>query len=118
MISPVLDTSLTLRVFTTGDDSSVTFRDIPLPRSGRETAPCISVHTDVLICGALSCGLEWEIRQHGVRLYPWVMGECGTVLDAYRKGIITSGEFAMPGCRGRCGRHGERSRKREKRKNI
>ena len=69
----------------------------------------------VLICGAISQGLQLALEQAGVRVVPGICGELDPVIGAYRKGTLTQPEFVMPGCHGRprdAARRGGRCRRR------
>jgi predicted Fe-Mo cluster-binding NifX family protein len=67
----------------------------------------------VLICGAISQGLQLALEQAGIRVVPRICGGLDSVVAAYRRGTLGQPEFAMPGCcggrweagrRGRCRR--------------
>jgi len=104
MVSPVLDTAVNLRVVTIENGARVSDRTLPLPRNIHDMAACIAGHADTLICGALSCYLEQEIHARGIKVHPWVMGDCDAILGSLENGTIEQHEYSMPGC----GRHGRR----------
>jgi predicted Fe-Mo cluster-binding NifX family protein len=62
----------------------------------------------VLICGAISQGLQVALEQVGIRVVAQICGELDSVIGAYRRGTLGQPEFAMPGC---CGRHWEAGRR-------
>ena len=99
MVSPVLDTSATLRVVAVENGIPVTEKLIDLPPDVKGKVECIANHADVLICGALSCFLESELNAHGIRVHPWVMGMCDAIFHSYVHGNIADYEYSMPGCR-------------------
>jgi predicted Fe-Mo cluster-binding NifX family protein len=69
----------------------------------------------VVICGAISQGLQFALERAGMRVVPRICGELETVITAFCEGTLTQPEFAMPGCYGRArgtGRWGVRCRKR------
>jgi predicted Fe-Mo cluster-binding NifX family protein len=55
----------------------------------------------VLICGAISQGLELALQQAGIRVLPQVCGDLDAVITAFRGGTLRQPEFMMPGCCGR-----------------
>jgi predicted Fe-Mo cluster-binding NifX family protein len=55
----------------------------------------------VLICGAISQGLQLALEQAGIRVLPQICGELESVITAFRGGTLGQPEFAMPGCWGR-----------------
>ena len=68
----------------------------------------------VLICGAISQGLQLALEQAGIRVVSHICGELEPVIGAFRTGTLGHPEFAMPGCCGRrwgSGRRGARCRR-------
>lgn len=68
----------------------------------------------VLICGAISQGLQLALEQVGIRVVPRICGELGSVITAFRGGTLQQPKFVMPGCCGRrweAGPRGGRCRK-------
>jgi len=63
----------------------------------------------VLVCGAISQGLQLALEQVGIRVVPRICGGLDSVIAAYRLGTLGQPEFAMPGC---CGRRWESGRRR------
>jgi predicted Fe-Mo cluster-binding NifX family protein len=55
----------------------------------------------VLICGAISQGLQLALERVGIRVLPQICGGLDSVIAAYRRGTLGQPEFAMPGCCGR-----------------
>jgi predicted Fe-Mo cluster-binding NifX family protein len=62
----------------------------------------------VLICGAISQGLQLALEQAGIRVLPQICGGLDLVIAAYRGGTLGQPEFSMPGC---CGRRWETRRR-------
>jgi predicted Fe-Mo cluster-binding NifX family protein len=62
----------------------------------------------VLICGAVSQGLQLALERAGIRVVPHICGELEPVIAAFRTGTLGHPEFAMPGCCGRRWRAGWR----------
>jgi len=52
----------------------------------------------VVICGAISQGLQAALEQVGIRVVPQTCGGLDSVIAAYRRGTLGQPEFAMPGC--------------------
>lgn len=69
------------------------------PRARRLTA----LGVDVLICGAISNGLEQMLVSAGVRVIGHSCGMVGDVLEAFISGRLTGRAFLMPGCQRRDG---------------
>jgi predicted Fe-Mo cluster-binding NifX family protein len=79
-----------------------------LPRVARP-GRLMQLTVDLLICGGISCWMEDQIQQAGIRVIPWIAGGVGEVLTALRQGTICDACYLMPG-RGRC-RRGRRLEK-------
>ena len=62
----------------------------------------------VLICGAISLGLQVALEQAGIRVVSRICGELESVITAFRGGTLGQPEFVMPGC---CGRRAGRCRR-------
>ena len=61
----------------------------------------------VLICGAISQGLQVALEHAGIRVLAQICGGLDSVIAAYRRGTLGQPEFTMPGC---CGRRWEAER--------
>ena len=62
----------------------------------------------VLICGAISNPLRAMLEAYGIEVIPFVAGELGEVIEAWRQGsLLRQNRFAMPGCCRGIGRHGQ-----------
>jgi predicted Fe-Mo cluster-binding NifX family protein len=55
------------------------------------------LQVDVLLCGAISCGLEDQIHLQGIRLVSWLAGDLTEILTAFRNGTVMDPLYAMPG---------------------
>jgi len=110
IISPVFDTAQFLTVYncTSGMPDAVHSCAIPPDPAGK--LDCLVQNADVLICGAISNGLENELRERNIQVHPWVMGRGEDIVSAYVNGRIGEYEYSMPGCAQRrrrgCGMHG------------
>jgi predicted Fe-Mo cluster-binding NifX family protein len=54
---------------------------------------------DVLICGAISRRVREYAEELGIRVNPFVSGEVGEVLEAWKSGTLENACYSMPGCR-------------------
>ena len=102
-ISPVLDSAETLKVYDIVDGRFTVRDNIQLIGSGIEKARAMAEIADILICGALSNEMEECLAALGLRVHPWAMGECDSIIENYLHGKIGDCEYSMPGCRR--GRH-------------
>jgi predicted Fe-Mo cluster-binding NifX family protein len=113
-IAPVFDCCKRLLIVLQGrtEDELVHNEDwAALPRLSR-TARLIELKVELLVCGGISCWMEDEIRLHGIRLIPWIVGDVRDVLTALKNGRIAEPQYAMPGRAGcvrrqRCARSGQ-----------
>lgn len=109
-IAPVFDVARRIRVVESDDgrvvreaealleDGSLVRRAINLSQLGIAT----------LVCGAISRPLREMILSNGIEVIPFIAGDLGDVIRAWRDGELEHERFAMPGC---CGRgRGYRSR--------
>jgi len=51
---------------------------------------------DTLICGGISRELAEDVREHGVRIVPWLSGEILEILDAYFQDRLPDPRWALP----------------------
>lgn len=59
---------------------------------------------DVLICGAISRRVQEYAESLGIRVNPFISGEVGEVLTAWKNGTLEDARYSMPGCRRCCRR--------------
>ena len=111
-VSPVLDAARTLLVVDSGA-AGVNGRDEVALDGGcqaERAAVIVGLHVDVVICGALSRGLEERLTDSGITVVSWIVGCVEDVLAAYERGELPEDRFRMPGrserrrCRRRLGR--------------
>jgi len=98
-IAPVFDTCRRILVFAHVADSEeiVAQEDWSVvSRQGRVTR-LKELSVDVLLCGAISCGIEDQIHGQGISLVAWLAGEVATILKVYREDRAMNPEYAMPG---------------------
>jgi len=53
---------------------------------------------DILLCGGISCELAWDVARKGIRVFPWISGNTGEVLEAFLAGKLPDPRLTMPGC--------------------
>lgn len=99
-ISPVLDTAARLLLVTCQRGKEVARKKFILgPMSPKELAQSVAeLRVDVLLCAALSQGLQRELERRGVRVKPHLCGETEAVLQAFCCDRLNRPEFRMPGC--------------------
>jgi len=57
-----------------------------------------SLHTEVLICGAISRFLAQLVDSSGIQLHPFLAGETEKVIEAFLARNSLFPRFSMPGC--------------------
>ena len=111
-VSPVFDVSRRLLVFDIEDGVATRKEAVDL-RSDQpdiRASQLARMAVDTLICGAISRPLAGLVAAHGIQVIPFVAGDVDRVISAYLSGDLSGPNLAMPGCRGRRGRLGQRSR--------
>jgi hypothetical protein len=99
-ISPLLDAAARLLLVTRRRGKEVARREFilgPLPPEGLARSVA-ELRVDVLLCAALSQGLQRELERRGVRVQPHLCGEIEAVLQAFCCDRLNRPEFRMPGC--------------------
>jgi predicted Fe-Mo cluster-binding NifX family protein len=98
-VSPVLDVAGRILLVDIEGDREQNRQEISLPAQGpmQRARSLARLGVDVLICGAVSRGLEMALAAAGVRVIPYTCGEVAEVLSAYRDGRLEQGSFRMPG---------------------
>ena len=103
-IAPLFD--VTRRVHVVETDGRLVVRESEEPlddetAAGR-AARLAALGVDALVCGAISRPQEAFLQAYGVAVVPFVTGDLGEVVAAWRAGRLGGDAFAMPGCgRGR-----------------
>jgi predicted Fe-Mo cluster-binding NifX family protein len=115
-VSPVFDVAARLVLVRLKGEAELERKDVVLfeKQSGGIVRSLGELGIQVLICGAISQGLQIALEKVGIRVMPQICGGIESVIDAYRRGTLGQPEFAMPGCCGRrweVGRPGARCRK-------
>ena len=102
-VSPVFDVARRLLLVDIEDGREVGRTQEALEES--QLAPratrIVELHTDVLVCGAISRALEAMLISAGVEVIPQTCGQVEEVLRAFVSGRLTGDAFVMPGCCGR-----------------
>ncbi len=98
-VAPVFDTCRRILVYAQDADGQAL---VGQEDWSRMAAPVRSVRlkeleVDVLLCGAISCGIEDQIHLQGIQLIAWLAGDLADVLTAFRNGRIMDPVYAMPG---------------------
>ena len=99
-ISPLLDAAARLLLVTCQRGKEVARKEVVLsPLSPEELALGVAeLRVDVLLCAALSQGLQRELERRGVRIQPHLCGDTEAVLQAFCCDRLNRPEFRMPGC--------------------
>jgi predicted Fe-Mo cluster-binding NifX family protein len=99
-VSPVLDVAARLVLIRFQRGSELERREVVLfeKETGGMVQALKELGIGILICGALSQGLQLALERAGIRVWPQVCGEIEAVIAAYRSGTLNRPEFTMPGC--------------------
>jgi len=102
-VSPVFDVAARLLLVDDRNGAESKRREVVLFERTREgmMRNLRELKIEVLICGAISLGLQQSLEQMGIRVVAGICGEIESVLAAYREERLNSSEFIMPGCCGR-----------------
>jgi predicted Fe-Mo cluster-binding NifX family protein len=98
-VAPVFDTCRRILFFMQEDDRQAMvaqedWSGLAAPVRSVRLKQC---EVDVLLCGAISCGIEDHVHRQGIRLIAWLAGELPEILSAFRAGTIMEPCYAMPG---------------------
>jgi len=102
-IAPVFDIARQIHIVavepgrTAAEAEGVLADDLPLQKVIR----LAELGVGTLVCGAISRPLRAMVAAYGIRVIPFVSGELSEVIQAWLRGGLDGGEFAMPGCCGR-----------------
>lgn len=101
-IAPVFDNCRRILVFlqTPEQDRLVSNEDWSCVERLSRADRLRDIGIEILMCGGISCRLEQQIVQRGIRLVPWLAGDVYEVLAAFKEGRVSDPCFAMPGRRG------------------
>jgi predicted Fe-Mo cluster-binding NifX family protein len=110
-VSPVFDVAARLVLVRLKGETEMEHKDVVLFEKQPDgiVRSLGELGIEVLICGAISQGLQLALEQAGIRVVPRICGELDPVITAFRGGKLQQPEFAMPGC---CGRRWESGRRR------
>ena len=109
-VSPVFDVAARLVVVRLKGEAELERRDVVLFEKQPDgiVRSLGELGIEVLICGAISQGLQVALEHAGIRVLPQICGGLDSVIAAYRRGALGQPEFVMPGC---CGRRWEAERR-------
>ena len=115
-VSPVFDVAARLVVVRLKGEAELERKDVVLFEKQPDgiVRSLGELGIQVLICGAISQGLQLALEQVGIRVVPQICGELESVITAFCGGTLGQPEFVMPGCCGRrweSGRRGGRCRR-------
>jgi len=98
-VAPVFDTCGRMLIFTRDENREVLVAEQDWSTVSRQARAVRlkELGIDVLLCGAISCGIEDQIHGQGISHVAWLAGEVATILKAYREGRAMNPEYAMPG---------------------
>jgi len=99
LVSPVLDTAQVLRIYEIDNGKILSTKDFSCSEGSAKLSDIVVDNADILICGALSYEIEKSLLARGLKVHPWVMGECDTIINHYLSGKIKCCEYTIPGCR-------------------
>jgi predicted Fe-Mo cluster-binding NifX family protein len=114
-IAPVFDVARRIHVVAaesgriTAEAEEVLADDRPLQKVVR----LAELGVGTLVCGAISRPLHAMVAAYGIRVVPFVAGDLSEVIQAWLRGGLDGGQFAMPGCCGRGRRRGTYGNNRE-----
>jgi predicted Fe-Mo cluster-binding NifX family protein len=100
-ISPVFDVSRQALIVTI-ENGAATGRhneSIEAPTAHLKIARLVELGVHVLICGAISEPLQYELVLRGIKVFGFVAGDLEDVLRAFLVGRLVGSSLAMPGCR-------------------
>jgi hypothetical protein len=111
-ISPVFDVSRRALVLTVEDGREMGREELILPDGGADAKLAVlrGHRVGTLLCGAVSRPVALHAAAMGFRLLAFLAGDAEQIIAAHLGGRLPSGLFLMPGCGGRRGRRGNRSR--------
>ncbi len=101
-VAPVFDTCRRMLVFAqaNGEEMPIADQDWSTVSRPDRVYRLKELQIDILLCGAISCGMEDQIHRRGIRLITWLAGEVPIILTAYGAGTVMEPEYAMPGTLG------------------
>jgi predicted Fe-Mo cluster-binding NifX family protein len=100
-IAPVFDvsTNIVLVEVESGKILRKEKKNLPNALPVQTAQSLIEIKADLLFCGAISRSMHETICSYGISVIPFVAGDLGDVIEAWRSGITDWSCFAMPGCR-------------------
>ncbi len=98
-VAPVFDTCQRILIIAVTPDGGqvVSTRDWSAKSREGRARELKGLGVEALLCGGITCWMEEQVSLHGIRLIPWLAGDVGEILCAFREGRISDGQYAMPG---------------------
>ena len=98
-VAPVFDACRRMLVYASQDDGHMLVAQEDWATVSRQNRALRlkELGIDVLLCGAISCGIEDQINGQGISLVAWLSGDIQAILQAYSKGSVMDPQYAMPG---------------------
>jgi predicted Fe-Mo cluster-binding NifX family protein len=98
-VAPVFDACRRILVYARQDDGHLLVSQEDWSAVSRQSRAVRlkELGIDVLLCGAISCGIEDQINGQGISLVAWLAGEIPAILQAYSTGCVMDPQYAMPG---------------------
>ena len=99
-IAPVFDVARHVYLVDVRDGEIVDRKEETLPTEtlAARVSQLVDWDIDLLVCGAISRPLYALIVAYGIAVVPFVAGEVGRIVEAWRKGTFDHNAFLMPGC--------------------
>jgi predicted Fe-Mo cluster-binding NifX family protein len=99
-IAPVFDVARQIHIVET--ESGRVVRDAREDMIDNEPAQkalhLAELDIETLVCGAISRPLRALVEANGIHVVPFMAGDLGDVIEAWLRGGLQKGVFAMPGC--------------------
>ena len=99
-ISPMFDAAQMLLVVEIENSKIINRWNVPFyPDFPSRLAEMLAeMDVEIFICGAISEMPANILEAKGIKLYPFISGDTGKVIDAYAKNVSIIPMFSMPGC--------------------
>jgi predicted Fe-Mo cluster-binding NifX family protein len=112
-ISPVFDAAHMLLVVEIENTKIINRWDVPFyPEFPSRLAEMLAeMDVEIFICGAISEMPANILEAKGIKLYPFISGDTGKVIEAYAKNVSIIPMFLMPGCNRKRYRHSVKVKK-------
>ncbi|MDD5718732.1 MAG: NifB/NifX family molybdenum-iron cluster-binding protein [Candidatus Krumholzibacteria bacterium] len=114
-IAPVFDTARQIHLVEAAGGRITGHSDVTLTGElpVQKVLKLVELGVGMLICGAISRPMHDLVEAYGIKVFPFVTGDLGEVVQAWLDGSLRRDVYAMPGC---CGRRRRRGRQRKVRR--